>query len=810
MTARCSLCERADELRSLAAVPATRGRLAIDRVALRHALGGRAEVMDALPAKASGRPGVNAAIVWKMLTASLYQSGDLPLLATREAGQNSIDSIRAAIKARQVRAGDGRFEVTWDADARTLSWDDNGIGMDAATITGKFLVIGESGKRDAEDSGEAAGGFGVAKAVILGVAPGFVWDLHTRDNLAVARGPNTDVEVFDAEARQGTRITTHGVSEDYDLLWDRARQTYVPLLDRLRELLAANDLPGITLVLNGDEVAPMFSRRGGSKVRVEGSWGAHTMATVKAYRRAPGDRGGAYYVRLGGLYQFKLPSARGGLRADVVIDLVTTVRPGQAGYPLNAARDALQDDARWAFSDLVDEVERENESVGRNEDDEVYDPASEDPDERAGADELGRLVGEAFEDPALQKALSEATGGIMDFYAERLKRGGAEQPVASLAPRGSKGGPVEDEPRREPVLPPGFRSVGGGVVVEVDIAAPSDVAVVREYLEVAAEGGRQPGTAAVGLAPDVIAALDRVAAGSADETTIAVIEDAIERAADGAMAPGGAGLMQVARVPGVLAALDEAVGRKRERRNPFGKHAGLRISKKTYDRQRSYRFKKNYGRWLPYLVVWDGALRLIAAEARIRRRFKPGFVLDDNLVGLTAQSGAGDAVVYIHPDKLAQVVRAHRERPIAIAAFVHGVAAHELTHLDHGLGHGHDERFIAAREDLGAATGHLLPAIALLAQKVLGLPEVPDGDAKRGVRLERDLDRMRATLKEQRTRIATLVRADVHRRAEAVFDAAAELMRARPPEGIDSEYVVRFIRRQRLRLVALVATLFRA
>jgi hypothetical protein len=224
VTARCGLCARA-ELRAPGAVPKRVGRLVVDRAGLRRALAGRDELAEALPVKATGRPGVNAAVVWRMLTASLYQSGDLPVLATREAGQNAIDSIRAAIKSRELPAGDGRFEVTWDEDERTLSWDDNGIGMDAPTITGKFLTIGESGKRDADDSGDAAGGFGVAKAVILGVSPRFVWELHSRDNLAVAKGPNTDVEVFDADPRQGTRIVVHGVSEDFDVQWDRARRS---------------------------------------------------------------------------------------------------------------------------------------------------------------------------------------------------------------------------------------------------------------------------------------------------------------------------------------------------------------------------------------------------------------------------------------------------------------------------------------------------------------------------------------------------------------------------------------------------------
>ena len=52
-------------------------------------------------------------------------------------------------------------------------------------------------------------------------------------------------------------------------------------------------------------------------------------------------------VGLGGLFQFKGSARRGNLKADVVVDLTTSVRPGQSGYPLNAARDALQDRARW-------------------------------------------------------------------------------------------------------------------------------------------------------------------------------------------------------------------------------------------------------------------------------------------------------------------------------------------------------------------------------------------------------------------------------------------------------------------------------
>jgi hypothetical protein len=44
---------------------------------------------------------------------------------------------------------------------------------------------------------------------------------------------------------------------------------------------------------------------------------------------------------------------------------------------------------------------------------------------------------------------------------------------------------------------------------------------------------------------------------------------------------------------------------------------------------------------------------------------------------------------------------------------------------------GHDESFVAAREDPGAATAHLLPAIAVLVRKLLRPPETPSEDARR-------------------------------------------------------------------------------
>ena len=760
--------------------PRATGRLGIDRAALRGALGGRAEIVERMEAKARGRPGVNVGATWRFLTAALYQSGDLPVLATREAAQNSLDSNRAAIRTRKTRKKDAVFAVTWDPAARSLTWEDSGIGMSADEILGKFLTIGESGKEDAASSAEAAGGFGVAKAVILGCSSTFSWEVHTRDNLAISKGADQDVEVFEAPFYlQGARITVHDVPEDFDLVWDYARQQHVPLLDRLHELLAANDLPGTQLLLNGVEVKPLFSRRGGSKVRLDGSWGAGTEAAVKAYRRPPGDRQGGYFVRLNGLFQFKRSAQRGNLKADVVVDLTTTVRPGQRGYPLNAARDGLQDRARWAFADLVEEVERENESVGRSLDDEVFDPDSDDAGERDGARQLAELAAEAFADEGFQRALAEATGGIADFYAERVKDPGVQTPVDSTAPAGSKAG--RDGPTRTMVLPEGMELAAGASPVQAETATPAEAAgQLRGMLEAAAGVGKDSGEP-VRLPSKVERVLQRAEAGhELDADAVAVLDRAITTGAETALGPAGGGLLQAVAVSQAahsvldwLPADEGGQQRKKRKRNPFGRMAGLRISRKNYDRRRAGRFKRGFARWIPHLTAWDATLRLVAGEARIRRRFKPGFVLDDELLGLASSTATGGGVIYIHPDRLAQVVKAHKQRPLAIAAYLHGIACHELTHVDGRMGQGHSEEFVSAREDLGHATGHLLPAIAVMVTKLLGLKLMPTAEQKRIGGLERQLERARAATKKGKGATAKATKL-----AAALEQARAELAEA--------------------------------
>ncbi len=149
--ARTVICPFSHPVPVPGAVPKATGRVRIDRAVLRRDLVGVAEIREAMTSKLTGRPSANVCTLWLLLTRSVYRSGDPPWLAKREAAQNRLYPARAAIHARQIKAGEGCCEVIWDAAEGWLTWTENGIGMSAEDIIGEFLAIGESGGREAYD-----------------------------------------------------------------------------------------------------------------------------------------------------------------------------------------------------------------------------------------------------------------------------------------------------------------------------------------------------------------------------------------------------------------------------------------------------------------------------------------------------------------------------------------------------------------------------------------------------------------------------------------------------------------------------------
>jgi len=141
------------------------------------------------------------------------------------------------------------------------------------------------------------------------------------------------------------------------------------------------------------------------------------------------------------------------------------------------------------------------------------------------------------------------------------------------------------------------------------------------------------------------------------------------------------------------------------------------------------RFLKKAAKYIPMLVLWDITLRMIAQEGGVQIPFRPGFVLDDTVRGVCASEGEAGSYefrnyVMVHPDRLKETVKAHKNHPNAIATYLHTVACHEIAHLPR-IGQGHNESFVVAREDLAFGTAHLLPAIEKAVVKTLKLDPKP-------------------------------------------------------------------------------------
>jgi len=98
---------------------------------------------------------------------------------TREAAQNSLDADATQITIT--------VEHDEDSDETTVSWDDNGCGMNEATLEAKFMAIGGSQKTEGN-----TGGFGIAKLILAFAQKRY--SIRTRDIHVRGEGAQYSVE----------------------------------------------------------------------------------------------------------------------------------------------------------------------------------------------------------------------------------------------------------------------------------------------------------------------------------------------------------------------------------------------------------------------------------------------------------------------------------------------------------------------------------------------------------------------------------------------------------------------------------------
>jgi len=681
----------------------------------------------------SGKTGVNAATMWRLATDSIYLNKDKVTCGLREMLQNAVDSIRSAVKAGHIAEGEGVVKISWTEDPlgpghRTLIFEDNGMGMSCSigadgvpkgVLPDKFFVLGESGKDGDED---AAGGFGMAKAVILGMASKGEWEVRTRKILA--RNEAGDIVYYEQpDDLRGVRITAHGV------VWEYAnsavgQRAFTPE-ERIEHLIRASNLP-ITVHINNKVVPPQGGWYTPGKGRVprklhdKAAWlpsgisPAMMDVTVTLYDRTDGAAG-ASWVRLNGIFQWADPFWT-AIPRDVVVDVnikSPKVRPGMPAYPFHVSRDRFAEGpAEREYRRIRELLTSEAESATRDDTWEYIEADDENGNASAAAVAYGSQLAEEFKN--LHGLLDDLVRGAADAAAVEGVQANmdATQLMTAAGPVPAAGkGPTRFRDRTYiPGLEKVTEALEAGRRMSTGVAGSHEIVDVVVGLLQASKGGT--------LDEDVEAVLLR---GGEEGAAVAVqvAEQAmrqIARAGDSrvpttTVAQLGAAVQAYASREG-----SAEIKKRAQKLNPFG--ATIMIHK-DYDKAKARAFRRNPKKHLPTLLLWDLATKLVATTVGNLPAFQVGFVLRDGTQAMMAQGRARSGrLALINPDHAWIVREARKDQPTAIAYYFLGMACHELAHI-HNTHHG--ESFSIAREALGDATSHLLPILENAVVRLLKL-----------------------------------------------------------------------------------------
>lgn len=419
------------------------------------------------------RAKVNAGAMWTLAAEKLYGSHvDVPIIATREALQNSRDAIGKAIKAREIGAKDGFFKVEWESEGRMLAWDDNGIGMSREIVDTKFLSLGDTTKiATAQRQEIQAGGFGLAKAILLGASKTFTWTLDTRDHQFRADGFDHDIQIRKISYRQGTRLAVYAVASKHDRQWYQRRHLSIP--ERLTAFLATNKTP-FPIFYNGIEVPYAFSGKG-AVVEEGADWGPGTTGTVRVYKRS--QENGHLYVRLFGLTQFVYSIANGKAEFDVTVDIETTLAPTEDGYPFTASRMSLSGPAERTLERIRGQFDVDVLSSIRGAEPELTGEGEVDYQAKARTEsQMAALLRTVSDDPeieALYAALGSTGDAVRKVFRQvqrqippqrqssRSTAGEAPEAFQKFVKQANTQTPPEAKPQAKPQAPRPKRSDGG-------------------------------------------------------------------------------------------------------------------------------------------------------------------------------------------------------------------------------------------------------------------------------------------------------------------------------------------------------------
>jgi len=293
--------------------------------------------------------------VWGFFAAHLYSYPLLPIVL-RELFQNARDACRRVGHEPRIR-----IAVLGDSDFRygQVVCRDNGCGMDEDTILDRFLCLGGTDKTQGD-----TGGFGIAKAVILGGCTW--WEVRTRPSTGSGRClcvsldhvlEQHPVDVV-ASGQVGSRILLrYDPLPEHDPRYTKLRFQSWHFAQAL-SWLAHSDTPCTMTVRAGDHRAQVWRLEGlctsEESIVAEGgdgrtTWTLHQVPplALPPFSFEQGEHqvsreissAGRLFVRLAGLVQF---DEYMGDHADCwALDVETEAAPKDPDYPFSLSREKM-------------------------------------------------------------------------------------------------------------------------------------------------------------------------------------------------------------------------------------------------------------------------------------------------------------------------------------------------------------------------------------------------------------------------------------------------------------------------------------
>lgn len=293
--------------------------------------------------------------IWRLQCQNLYNSKNLGALAVRECIQNSLDAIKKARKLGQISPLSGRIDIDITPDKLVI--EDNGCGMDIKTLHEKFLNLGGTTKGD-EDN---VGGFGLAKAVILGCGSGF--KIETQDNVFTSDdlGKNP---IQKQSYRQGTKITLYNVQVDKNTT---IKTNTDRLLYAVLDYVCSSDTEFIPVRVNGKLYRPYFefsnkTRRSPAQFDISSTMiPDNTKLKIHVFKDK--STSSKYlYIRLRGLTQFK-QYLGWNANCNIVLDFQTKLDPRSSEYPFSTNREGLKAQFQGILEAIRDKVAKSPLSI---------------------------------------------------------------------------------------------------------------------------------------------------------------------------------------------------------------------------------------------------------------------------------------------------------------------------------------------------------------------------------------------------------------------------------------------------------------